>query len=282
MAGEAHDADRTLQAAGQSLAVNRAGGRRRESIGKGSAQLKMRHFGKKIRNILLALLGIVFVAGAAGVMIEGIGFTGVMMAFGVAVLATLILSSYPRMKVPQRADLRTDNVRKLVGQTELWLEAQRPSLPPPAAEIVSTIGVQLDTLGVQLEKVDQKHPTAIRIRKLIGHDLPEMIDGYDTIPEHLRYEERAGATPTDQLTKGLGLISAEIDSVTRQLADGALDDLAIRTRYLDYKYGDGGYGENSEVGGEPKIAPALEDNSSGVPLDFQTDKARTATKMEKR
>ena len=25
--------------------------------------------------------------------------------------------------------------------------------------------------------------------------------------------------------------------MTRQLADGALDDLAIRTRYLDYRYG---------------------------------------------
>ena len=34
-------------------------------------------------------------------------------------------------------------------------------------------------------------------------------------------------------------ISKEIDSVTRQLAEGSLDDLAIRHRYLDYKYGEG-------------------------------------------
>ena len=31
--------------------------------------------------------------------------------------------------------------------------------------------------------------------------------------------------------------------MTRQLADGALDDLAIRTRYLDYRYGATGEAE---------------------------------------
>ena len=49
---------------------------------------------------------------------------------------------------------------------------------------------------------------------------------------------RAGSSPDKQLVESLGKISAEIDSVTRQLAEGSLDDLAIRTRYLDYKYGD--------------------------------------------
>ena len=39
------------------------------------------------------------------------------------------------------------------------------------------------------------------------------------------------------MTQGLEKISLEIDSVTRQLADGALDDLAIKHRYLDYRYG---------------------------------------------
>ena len=38
---------------------------------------------------------------------------------------------------------------------------------------------------------------------------------------------------------GLGKISGEIDNITRQLAEGSLDDLAIRNRYLDYKFGSG-------------------------------------------
>ena len=74
-----------------------------------------------------------------------------------------------------------------------------------------------------------------------------MIDAYRKIPAHLRREERAGATPDEQLTESLGKISSEIDRVTRQLADGAIDDLAVRTRYLDYRYG---------AAGEPEALPA--------------------------
>jgi len=76
------------------------------------------------------------------------------------------------------------------------------------------------------------------VRKLVGEHLPEMVDSYCKVPSHLRSEKRAGATPDEQLTQGLANISKEIDSVTRQLADGALDDLAIKHRYLDYKYGE--------------------------------------------
>ena len=65
-----------------------------------------------------------------------------------------------------------------------------------------------------------------------------MIDSYRKIPANLRTETRAGATPDQQLTEGLGKISKEIDHVTRQLAEGTLDDLAVKHRYLDYKYGD--------------------------------------------
>ena len=67
-----------------------------------------------------------------------------------------------------------------------------------------------------------------------------MVEAYRKIPAHLRKEQRAGGSPDEQLVDSLGKISNEIDHVTRQLADGALDDLAIRTRYLDYRYGAAG------------------------------------------
>ena len=97
--------------------------------------------------------------------------------------------------------------------------------------------MQLDALGAQLQHVDPAHPAAAETRKLVGEYLPETIDAYARIPAHLRREERAGATPDQQLVDSLTRISGEIDHVTRALADGALDDLAIRTRYLDYKFG---------------------------------------------
>jgi hypothetical protein len=160
-----------------------------------------------------------------------------MVAFLAVVACTFLFSNFPRVRVPKLGDLNTGDVRQMVARTELWLEHQRPALPPPAVTLVDQIGVQLDALGVQLEGVDPAHPSAREVRKLVGEHLPGMVDSYRKIPASLRKEERAGRTPDEQLVDSLGKISAEIDSVTRQLADGALDDLAIKTRYLDYRYG---------------------------------------------
>ena len=164
---------------------------------------------------------------------------GVMALIVASVVAVVVLGKYPKLKVPQRADLtRAGDARQLVGRTELWLEAQRPALPAPAADMVGKIGVQLDALGLQLDGIDQNHPAAREVRALVGDTLPEMVDSYRRIPAHLRTEERVGSTPDDQLAAGLGKISDELERVTRQLAEGSLDDLAVKTRYLDYKYGE--------------------------------------------
>ncbi|MDE2562144.1 MAG: hypothetical protein KGL48_07830 [Sphingomonadales bacterium] len=237
MAGEAQQHQRIMAAASQSLARNRAGGRR--SIGRRSAELKQRHYAKKIARVAMAIGAILFAAMVAGLVIDGIGFTGLVVTFFAIVFATLFFGRYPRMKVPDLAKLNTGDVRTMVGRTELWLEAQRPALPSPAVQLVDQIGVQLDGLGVQLEGIDPAEPAAQEIRKLVGEHLPGMVQSYRRIPAHLRKEERGGRTADQQLTDGLGKISREIDEVTRQLAAGDLDALAVQGRYLDYKYGDG-------------------------------------------
>lgn len=242
--------DEIVRAAGQSLSQQRAGGvhRRTASVGRGSAKLKMRHLMKKVRNIAIAVGGIWIAASIVGAIIGGIGFTGVM-AVGIATAVALaVFANYPKMKIPQRADLKTENVRQLVAKTELWLEMQRSRLPKPIAKSLSFIGGQLDELQPQLEEVDQKHPTAIEIRKLVGKDLPDMVEGFLKIPESLRYEERAGTTPVKTLENGLDVISREIDSINRQLAQGSIDDLDIHNRYLDYKYNVGIDGSTGDSG----------------------------------
>jgi hypothetical protein len=138
----------------------------------------------------------------------------------------------------------------MVGRTELWLEAQRPALPAPAVTLVDQIGVQLDGLGVQLEGLDPAEPAVAEVRKLVGEHLPGMVESYRRIPAHLRREERNGRTADQQLADGLGKISTEIDDIARQLAAGDLDALAVRGRYLDYKYGDG-------MAGAADVAPQL-------------------------
>ena len=175
-----------------------------------------------------------------GTVIDGIGFGGIVTGVVASAAALFLLGKYPRFKMPTRADLDPSDtdVRALVGRTELWLETQRRALPPPAVQLVDQIGLQLDGLAVQLADVDQDHPKAAEVRKLVGEHLPGVIDGYRKIPENLRYEDRAGTNPNQQFIGGLKTISDEIDSITRQLAMGAIDNLAITTRYLDYKYGE--------------------------------------------
>lgn len=234
--------DHIVRTASQSLAFQRDGGRRvmrGKPIGEGSRRLRRGTTMKRIKLIAVSLFAIVVAASVAGIVLDGIGFVGVMVTFLAMVAAAMIFGQWPRVRVPDRAMLtRTQDARQLVARTELWLEHQRAALPPPAVTLVESIGVQLDALGQQLAHVDPAHPAAGETRKLVGEVLPEMIDSYRRIPAHLRTEQRAGSTPDAQLVDGLGKISREIDHVTRQLAEGSLDDLAIRTRYLDYKYGD--------------------------------------------
>lgn len=238
MADEARNSDLILQQARQSLANQRAGGRRAGSIGRRSAALKREHALRKLIRIGLATGTILVGAMVAGLIIDGIGWTGIIVTMLAIIAATAIFGSYPRLTVPTRESLGSGNVKSLVGRTELWLEGQRAALPAPAVKLVDHIGLQLDALGVQLDGLDENLPAAREVRKLVGEHLPDLVSTYTSIPRHLRSEASGGASPDERLTESLGKISAEIDSVTRQLASGAIDDLAIKTRYLDYKYGD--------------------------------------------
>lgn len=256
------DSDRLLQEGRSLLRDNQNGGRHRlsgGSIGEGSARIKTRHIKRQLVTLVVGIVGILVAAGVAGAILNGIGFWGVMVT---ALLMFLLFGGVltNKVKPPRRIDLtRTTDARQLVARTELWLEQQRPALPPPAVSLVDQIGVQLDGLGQQLQHVDPVHPAAAEVRKLVGEILPEMVDSYVKIPRHLRSEERAGSTPDKQLVDSLTKISREIDGVTRQLAEGSLDELAVKNRYLDYRYGD--------AEGEP-----LADQGSGVQLDFDRQK----------
>lgn len=246
------ESDRILSEGKSLVRDNREGGRHRRapSIGQGSARVKRNNWMKRVTYFVGAVFAIFVSASIAGLVLDGIGFAGVMAVALAVVVAAWVFTNYPKVKVPTRTDINKGNVQQMVSRTELWLEAQRPALPPPAAKIVGDMGVQLDALGLQLDGLDQNHPKAREVRSLVGEQLPQMIDSYQRIPAHLRQEERAGVTPDQQLTDSLGKISGEIDSITRQLAEGSLDDLAIKHRYLDYKFGEGA-----------QTSPQLEDKS---------------------
>jgi len=252
--------DQTLAAAKRSLAVQREGGTHRpgvgsSSIGKASAEAKIKALLRRGAYLAAAIFAIFVATGIVGWMIGGIGQMG-LMALGLVVMAAIaIFFLAPKPKPPKRADLGQGNPKQMVARTELWLEAQRDALPAPAAAIVDQLGVQLDALGLQLDQLDEHVPAMAEVRELVGEYIPETIDNYRKIPAHLRSEEHAGQTADERLVTSLTKLSGEVDRVTRRLAEGALDDLAVKSRYLEYRYG-----------GDEMIADMTEDTDTGVPL----------------
>jgi len=234
------ETERELALSGQVLADNRTGGRHRmaKSIGKGSAQAKAKALMRRVAMMLGAILTILLGGAIWGLVVSPLGFAGVMAIVMLSIAAAVIFSTFPRVKTPKRAELKQGDPAQMVAKTELWLEAQRPALPAPAAKIVDDLGVQLDALGLQLASVDPAHPAMSEVRELVGEYIPETIDNYRKIPEHLRGEKHTGKSADERLTASLGKLSGEIGRVTRRLAEGALDELAIKDRYLEYRYGE--------------------------------------------
>lgn len=259
MVDSTRESEQILRSAKQSLIIQQEGGTHRPgrgSIGKGSAAAKRKVWMNRAKYFAGAVLTILVSASVAGVVLNGIGFTGVMMVALAVMAAAFVFSNYPKVKVPKRADLKLGNPQQMVARTELWLESQKPALPAPAAAIVDQLGVQLDALGVQLQTIEAGHPAIAEVRELVGEYIPETIENYRKIPEHLRKEQHAGGTADDRLTASLTKLSGEVERVTRRLAEGALDDLAVKSRYLDYRYG-----------GDELLADMREtDQGSGVPL----------------
>ena len=238
MAGDAADHSQIMRAASASLAFQQQGGRRSGgSIGKRSAELKRQHVMRKLIRAGLAIGVILFAVSVTGTVIGGIGLGGfVLTLLALAIVAGLLLT-YPRLKVPDLGALNRGDVRATVGRTQLWLEAQRPALPPPASRQLDAIGLRLDALGVQLEGIDPAEPAVGDVRRLIGEHLPGMVASYTRIPAHLRGEQRGGKTADQTLNEGLSRITGEIDALSLRRAEGDLDSLATEARYLDYRYG---------------------------------------------
>jgi len=248
MAGEAGDHTAIMRAASASLAFQQQGGRRSgRSIGQRSAELKRQHALRKLIRASLAAGVILLAATVVGVLIGGIGLGGFVLTLLALIIAVGFLAVFPRLKVPDLGALNRGDVRATVGRTQLWLEAQRPALPPPASRQLDAIGLRLDALGTQLAGIDPGEPAVGDVRRLIGEHLPGMVASYTRIPAHLRSEQRSGKTADQQLTEGLSRITDEIDALSRKLAEGDIDSLATEARYLDYRYGNALQDQSGQV-----------------------------------
>ncbi len=190
---------------------------------------------RKLKYAVGAVLAVAIASAVAGFVMP-LGTSGVMIALGVMITAVLLVMALPGERTVRTENLGQADLAALPLQTEIWLESQRKALPAPAVTLVDSIGVKLETLAPQLQRLDPQEPAAQDIRRLLADHLPELVTGYQSIPAPLRREERNGRVPEKQLVEGLGVIDAEIDRMTEQLASGDLDKLATQNRFLELKY----------------------------------------------
>ncbi len=203
-----------------------------------SARARQRRNAGLMRKVKYAFWAVVavLVAGAVAGFVTPLGTTGVMIALGVMIAAVLLIALIPTETRVRTEALAETELTALPLKTEIWLENQRKALPAPAVTLVDSIGVKLETLGPQLERLNPQEPAALEVRKLLADHLPELVTGYQSIPEPLRREERNGRVPEKQLIEGLSVIDAEIARMSETLASGDLDKLATQNRFLELKY----------------------------------------------
>ncbi|MGK2911306.1 MAG: hypothetical protein ACSLE1_16115 [Sphingobium sp.] len=189
----------------------------------------------KFKRIIAAVLAVVIGAAVVGWFVP-LGTSGIMIVLALILAAILLFGLIPSERQVKPEKLAETDLKALPLQTEIWLDNQRKALPAPAVQLIDSIGVRLETLAPQLATLNPQEPAALEVRRLLSDHLPELVTGYQNIPEPMRRQERNGRVPEKQLIEGLSVIDGEIDRITEQLASGNLDDLATHTRFLELKY----------------------------------------------
>lgn len=190
---------------------------------------------RKIKRIFGAILAILIGAAVVGWFLP-LGANGIMIVLGLILGAVLLFGLTGGEERVRPEKLAETDIKALPLQTEIWLDNQRKMLPAPAVQLVDSIGVKLETLAPQLARLNPQEPAALEVRRLLSDHLPELVTGYQAIPEPMRRQERNGRVPEKQLIEGLSVIESEIDRMTQQLASGNLDSLSTHSRFLELKY----------------------------------------------
>ena len=226
------DVDRAVARAGDYLNRTRANAR----LAKRSRERQRRQLKTRFGRVVIVLVAVVLGAISWGLLVAPIGLGGLFLTLLLMLVAAAIFWNWPRVDIGSEAPLPTTELALLPVRTEEWLAQQRKALPAPAVQLVDGIGLKLETLATQLQTLDEREPAAGQIRKLIGDDLPELVKGWQRVPEPLRREERNGMTPDRQLVEGLGVVDSELQRMSEQLAAGDLDKLAVQEKFLQLKY----------------------------------------------
>lgn len=194
--------------------------------------------GVKARMVAIALANaaILLVAAIVGGVVMPLGMFGALAVMLLMLAVTLLIAFAPATPVPTPERIARAELKALPMQTARWLDAQRPALPAPALNVLDRLDRRLDTLGVQVAGLDDASPAAAEVRRLVGEQLPDFVRDYQRVPAELRAAPRNGKTPDQQFIDGMTLIERQVGEMSERLAQGDLDALETRGRFLEIKY----------------------------------------------
>lgn len=192
--------------------------------------------------MLLVLLIVVLIV--AGLFVETIGVTGILVTLAVMLAGIMTVGFWPRAATrpipPYREDMPSDAVARRLATL---LGRQRAALPPAAGQRVDAMFRQLPLLEKQLATLDPLAPLAQDARRLMGEHIPELIDRYERVPPQYRRErDGEGMSMDDRLVSGLDAARVALDDLERQLARQDVDGFQTQSRFLESRYKDGELG----------------------------------------
>ena len=193
-------------------------------------------FFRRLKYAFFSVLGVMLAGGLIGTFVTPLGIGGFFLMLVAMAIVFFGILGWPQAAEPTAEQMAKSDLPLLPSQTERWLEAQRPALPAPAQRLADEIGIKLEAIGPQFAQLDPREPAAYEFRKLMAEELPELVEGYQRVPEPMRREARNGTSPDKTLVEGLRVVDEELLRMSEQLASGDLNKLATQGRYLELKY----------------------------------------------
>lgn len=201
-----------------------------------AAQRAARRFKRFVLIAMASLFALFLSLGIIGAIIDGIGFFGVLAAL-VAIPLVLFASAIFSKERSIRADsIVQASLPQLAVRTRSWIDQQRLALPAPAATLADDIGRKIAALQPQLDTLAPASPEAVELRRLVGEELPQLVEGYKRVPVNMRREQRNGRVADDELVEGMRLLDDEIGDLARAIASTDMDRLSSHKRYLELRY----------------------------------------------
>ena len=201
------------------------------------------HLARRARRFgLMLAAGIIALMVGTGIWTSILGPIGILGVLVMAVLLGVILlgavAASAERPVKSITIVRAE-LPQLASRTNAWLGQQRRALPAPAQTLADSIGETIANLAPNLETLDVAGPQAVELRRLVGEELPELVDRYRQVPAAMRRADRNGRIAENELIEGMAVIDSHIRALAHDLAAADMDRLASHTRYLESRYGDG-------------------------------------------